>query len=108
VGTKDLTHEALCKALSENTPLTSEQRCVLLSAIADDKRWQRVMDAESARLNAAMNQLARERTEVLMTLIGLANATAASATMSQGQDYELSKARKVIDKYQSAPAAVHG
>ena len=57
MGTKDLTHEALIKALSENTPLSPEQRSMLISAIADDKHWQRVLDAETQRLSSTITDL---------------------------------------------------
>lgn len=53
MGTRDITHEALAKALSEGAALTDEQRAVLLGAVADDKAWQREVDrllAENARL----------------------------------------------------------
>lgn len=57
MGTKDLTHEALSRALSENTPLSLEQRGALISAIADDQRWQRILDEETQRLNTTITQL---------------------------------------------------
>lgn len=57
MGTKDLTHEALSKALCENTPLTTEQRGVLLTAIADDKRFQESMAAEIAPYKVAIERL---------------------------------------------------
>lgn len=57
MGTKDLTHETLSKALSENTPLSLEQRGALISAIADDKRWQRILDEETQRLSTTITSL---------------------------------------------------
>ena len=52
--TKDLTHEAIARALTNGDVLTHEQRSVLLGLVADDKVWQRRHD----RLQQALKDIA--------------------------------------------------
>lgn len=52
MSTKSMTHEAVADALSNNQPLTGDQRAVLMGLVAVDKRWQRELDARDAELAA--------------------------------------------------------
>lgn len=54
MSTKDLTHEAIARALTNGDVLTHEQRSVLLGLVADDKMWQRKHD----RLLQALQDIA--------------------------------------------------
>ena len=53
MGTKDLTHEEIARALTSGEPLTHEQRSVLLGLVADDKMWQRKHDEMAEQLASA-------------------------------------------------------
>ena len=61
MGMNELTHEAISLALTNDDPLTHNQRASLLSLVADDKVWQREYDKVSAELNAAKVELERQR-----------------------------------------------
>ena len=50
MGTRDLTHEAIARALTNGDPLTHEQRSVLLGVVADDAVWQRKHDEMAEQL----------------------------------------------------------
>lgn len=52
MSTKDQTHEAIAQALSDGTPLTHDQRALLLGLVIDDKMWQREYDKAAAAVAA--------------------------------------------------------
>lgn len=52
MGTKDLTDKALVAALSANTPLTDEQRGVLVTVVVQRAKVDAEFDAENERLRA--------------------------------------------------------
>lgn len=60
MGTKDLTHEAIARALTNGDLLTHAQRSVLLGLVADDKAWQR--ECDRLRANAGRFQWLAEHT----------------------------------------------
>lgn len=72
MGTKDLTHEALAKALTDGEPMTHEQRGLLLGLVADDKVWQRECDRQMVQIHGLMfDALGEPRTRyVRVTLDG--------------------------------------
>lgn len=47
MSTLSMTHEAISKALCDDTPLTADQRAALLSLVAADKRGQDAWDASA-------------------------------------------------------------
>ena len=62
MSTKDQTHEAIAKALTNGDALTHDQRALLLGLVIDDKKWQREYDkADSERRDLA--QKMRETAE---------------------------------------------
>ena len=67
MGTKDLAHKAIARALANGEPLTHDQRAALLSLVADDKVWQRKHDemaAELASMRQCFEAADRERSEL--------------------------------------------
>ena len=59
--TKDLTHEAIARALTNGDVLTHEQRSVLLGLVADDKVWQRRHDRLQQALKAQQTQQPQQK-----------------------------------------------
>lgn len=110
MGTKDLTHEALIKALSENTPLSPEQRSALISVIADDKHWQRVLDAETQRLNTTITDLRAlldEQTQLLTDVNDVCGRDGFDAELEDGESEIIDRIRahlKRVNPSNEAPA----
>lgn len=64
MGTKDLAHKAIARALANGEPLTHDQRAALLSLVADDKFWQRKHDEMANQMRAYAAAMADMRREL--------------------------------------------
>jgi hypothetical protein len=125
MGTKDLTHKAIARALANGEPLTHDQRAALLSLVADDKVWQRKHDemADQMRAYAAAavaaegerwKEPADERKQVehadaenraLRRLLAV-RVSGASLYTDDGELQDNSQ-RPFIDYYCDSPAEIH-